>query len=123
MPSHRPERVAEMVHREVAQRLLTEIKDPELSAISIVGVDMARDLSYATIRYLPLGGGEETASLTGALDRAARRLRGPVGRALRLRTAPELRFRFDAEHERAVRITQLLEEVRRELPPEQGGEE
>lgn len=123
MPSHRPERVAEMVHREVAQRLLTEIKDPALVPLSITGVDMARDLSRATVRYLPLGGGEATDELVEALDRASRKMRGPIGRALRLRNAPELVFRYDADHEEAIRITRLLEEVRRALPPEAQEEE
>lgn len=118
MPSHRPERVAEMVHRELAERLLTEVKDPELEPISIIHVEMTRDLGRATVRYLPLGGGEASKSLIGALDRVSRRLRGPIGRALRLRTAPELVFVYDADHEEAVRVTHLIEQVARELPSE-----
>jgi len=118
MPSHRPERVGEMIHRELAQRLLTEVKDPELDPISIISVEMTRDLGRATVRYLPLGGGEASEGLVRALDRVARQLRGPIGRALRLRSAPELVFHYDAEHEQAVRITHLIEQVARELPPE-----
>lgn len=115
MPGWRPERVAEMVHRELALRLQTEIKDPDLVPISITGVEVTRDLGTATVRFLPLGGGEVTEALREALDRAARRLRGPVGRALRLRTAPVLIFVEDADLERAVRVTSLLDEIGREL--------
>lgn len=118
MPSHRPERIAEMIHREIAERLLTEIKDPEMEPISITSVEVTRDLGRATVHYLPLGGGASSKGLLSALERVARGLRGPVGRALRLRTAPELVFVYDAQHEEAVRVTHLLEEVARELPPE-----
>ncbi len=115
MAGWRPDRVAEMVHREVAQRLRTEVKDPEIVPLSITGVDVSKDLSRATVRYLPLGGGEEEAPLRDALKRAAKQMRGPVGRALRLRIAPELVFVRDADLERAVRVTSLLDEVGREL--------
>lgn len=113
MPGHRPERVAEMIHREVAERLLTEVKDPELEPVSITRVEVTGDLGRATVWFLPLGGGEPGESLLGALHRAAKRLRGPIGRALRLRTAPELWFRFDARHEEAVRITHILGQLER----------
>lgn len=115
MSGWRPERVAEMVHREIAQRLREDVKDPDLGPISITGVDVSRDLGKAVVRYLPLGGGEVGPTLEAALARAARMLRGPVGRALRLRTAPELVFVPDHDLERAVRVTSLLDEVGREL--------
>lgn len=115
MSGWRPERVAEMVHREVAERLRSEVKDPDLVPLSITGVTVTRDLGRAVVRYLPLGGGDVPATLKEALGRAAKQLRGPVGRALRLRTAPELVFVVDEDLERAVRVTSLLEEIGREL--------
>lgn len=115
MPSWRPERIAEQIHREVAQRLLRDIKDPELTPVSITRVQVSRDLGHARIGWLPLGGGEPTDALVGALDRAARQLRGPIGRALRLRSAPELAFHHDTTHEDAVRVTRMLDEIGKEL--------
>jgi ribosome-binding factor A len=115
LAGYRPERVAEMVHREVASRLRRDVKDPELEPISITRVEMTRDLGRATVWYLPLGGGEVSDGLRGALGRAGKQLRGPIGRALRLRTAPELAFREDVHHEEAVRITRLLDEIGADL--------
>lgn len=111
MRGYRPERVAELIHRELGQRLLTEIKDPRVTPISITKVDVNRDLSRAVIHYLPLGGGVPDPDLIDGLDHAARQLRGPIGRALRLRHSPELVFEFDTHTEDAVRITQLLTEI------------
>ena len=54
MRGYRPERVAELIHRELGQRLLTEIKDPRVTPISITKVDVNRDLSRAIIHFLPL---------------------------------------------------------------------
>ncbi len=114
MPSYRPARVAELIHRELASRLMLEVKDPRVTPISITDVSVSKDLSRADVKYLPLGGGEPTSELEEGLDDAARRLRGPIGRALRLRHAPELVFELDTHTEEAIRVTQLLDRLTRE---------
>lgn len=125
MPSYRPERVAAMIHRELAERLRLEIKDPRLTDVSITDVAVSKDLSRATVRYLPLGGGQPTPDLQDALDDAARRLRGPIGRALRLRHAPELVFGWDEAAEAAFAVTRLIDRIsaeRRERSAQEGEE-
>jgi ribosome-binding factor A len=121
MAGWRPERVAEMVHKELSWRLRQEIKDPDLGDVSITRVEVTKDLGRAVVSFLPLGGGPVTKAQQEALDRAARQLRGPIGRALRLRTAPELVFRRDEHIEEAVRLTSLLDEIGREL--REGGDD
>jgi ribosome-binding factor A len=108
---YRPDRVSEMIHRELAQRLRTEVKDPRVEPISITKLEVTRDLSRATISYLPLGGGAPSEALEEGLDVAARQLRGPIGRALRLRHAPELVFVYDAHAHAAFRVTDLLQQL------------
>lgn len=122
MAGYRHERVAGMMHRELSSRIRTDIKDPELTEVSITRVVVSRDLGHATAFFLPFGGGEVTQSLADALDRAGRRLRGPIGRALRLRTAPQLQFELDEQHEDAIRMSRMLEEIGRELGPAVGEE-
>lgn len=122
MAKWRPERVAEMVHAELAVRLRQDIKDPELTDISITRVDMTRDLGRATVQFLPLGGGEVPDSLLEALERAGNRLRGPIGRALRLRTAPQIVFTVDVHTDNAVRITSLLDQIGQERRDAMGEE-
>lgn len=108
MPSWRPARVGAMIHREVAERLRTSVKDPLLPMVSVTRVEVSKDLGKAVVWYLPLGGGEVAPEGVDALGRAARALRGPIGRALALRTAPELEFRVDVQHEEAMRVAGLL---------------
>ena len=117
MGSHRAERLAELIHREVAERLGTQVKDARLEPISITRVEVARDLSHAAIEYLPLGGGSASKELQEALSDCAKRLRGPVGRALGIRHSPELVFRIDTHTEAAIRVTSLLEQIKRENAP------
>lgn len=114
MPGYRAERIAEMIHKELAQRLRLEVKDPRVGPISITSVDVTKDLSRARVFFLPLGGGDASEELMEGLESAGRQMRGPIGRALRLRHAPELVFVFDAQHAKAFQVTQLLDSIRRE---------
>ena len=123
MPAHRAERIAEMLHRELDERLRLEAKDPRLVPISITSIEVSRDLSRAVVEFLPLGGGEVSKDLQEGLDATAKRLRGPIGRALRLRHAPEIVFEVDRHTEDAIRITGLLTKMERERAAREGSEE
>lgn len=120
MAGYRPQRIAEMIHRELAVRLPQALKDPGLGVVSITHVEVSRDLSVARISWSPLGGGEPSAELVQAVDEAARSLRGPIGRALRTRHSPELRFVQDQHTDAAVRMTALLNEIRQDLESREG---
>ena len=113
MPSHRPVRIAEQIHRELSSLFLTDVKDPRVTPISITSVDVKRDLRRAEILYTPLGGGEPSDQLVEALNDVARQLRGPVARAIGVRFAPELVFRFDKHLDAAVRVTSLIDQIGR----------
>lgn len=104
-------------------RLRVDVKEPELGDVSITRVDVSRDLGKATVFFLPLGGGAPSQAVIDALARAARKIRGPIGRALSLRTAPELVFKLDDQHEDAVRVALLLSRLERERAEKEGGEE
>jgi ribosome-binding factor A len=125
MAGFRPQRIAEMIHRELAILLPRELKDPGLEPVSIVHVEVSRDLSVAKVSWSPLGGGTPSAALVDAMAQAARRLRGPVGRALKTRHSPELRFTLDDHTEHAVRMTALLSKIGQDLRAgdDRGGEE
>ena len=115
MRGYRAERLAELIHQEVAKRLREDVKDSRLVSVSITHVEVQRDLKRATLHFMPLGGGAVGAELQEALDGAAKQLRGPVGRALRVRHSPELVFVPDAHTEQAVRLTSLLSQIGGEL--------
>lgn len=120
---HRPQRVAEMIHKELARRLLLEVKDPRVTPVSITHVQVSGDLSVARVQYMPLGGGTPSEELQAGIADVAKQLRGPIGRALRLRHAPELRFEIDTHTDEAVRMTTLLGELEQKRQAREEGEE
>ena len=111
MSSRRAERIASVMHAELARLLREEVKDPRVGTISITEVVVKADLSTARIRYLPLGGAGDRAQIQSGLEAASRFLRGPMGRALGIRHAPELRFELDPNVEYAARMDALLKSL------------
>ena len=118
-PDHRrSERVAEGIREEVATFLAEDAKDPRLvGLVTITGVDVTRDLRHAKVFVSILGSDEERQATLEGLDSAASHLRSRIGRALRLRVAPEITFRYDESIARAAKIEALLAELREPPPP------
>jgi ribosome-binding factor A len=117
-PDHRrSERVAERIREEVATFLAEDAKDPRIvGLVTITGVDVSRDLRHAKVFVSILGSEAERQATIEGLGSAAGHLRSRIGRALRLRVAPEISFRYDESIARAAKIEALLAELR-EPPP------
>ncbi len=80
--------------REVAEMLSTEAADPRLASVTISGVRMNPDLSVAEVLYT-VGPGGDRAEAEAALAKAGGYLRGKLGRRLKSKFVPELRFAHD----------------------------
>lgn len=110
----RAHRVAEQVQRTLAELLRREVRDPRLGPVTITHVKMSPDLSHAWVHFQLLTGDAHDPLQQEILDEAATYLRGPLGRALRLRIAPHLHFRPDEELERGQRLDDLISRAVRE---------
>jgi ribosome-binding factor A len=104
----RARRVAEQVQRLLSEMLRREVRDPRLKPLTITHVRLSPDLAHAWVYYAPLEGSPHDALQREILDEAALYLRGPLGRALRLRLAPQLHFQPDEELERGNRLDELI---------------
>lgn len=119
MGARRADRIAVRVQEEVTLLLQRGVNDPRVGPISILGVSVNDDLSVARIRWLPFGGVGDRAAITEGLKAVAPQLRGPVGRALGIRHAPELRFEIDANVEYAAHMDEVFARLARSArPPE-----
>lgn len=122
MGGYRAERIAQLIHREIAV-LLQHAKDDRLGLLSITRVEVTKDLRRATVWYLPLGADAVSDDVKDALGQAARQWRGPVGRALGIHHAPELAFSLDKRTVDAVRVASLLDKIGRDLRAKEAPEE
>jgi ribosome-binding factor A len=109
----RPERVAEVVLRELSQMLIRELKDPRLHGVTITHVKMADDLRRGIVFFSHLEGEAHATDIAAGFHSATGFIRRRIGRELGLRFVPTLEFEYDPGAERAARIDMLLREDRR----------
>lgn len=111
--SRRVDRVAESIRAEVATFLADGVKDPRIRAlITVTGVEVTRDLRQAQVYVSLMGDEADRAATLEGLANLAPHLRSRIGKALRLRAAPEVEFRIDDSIARAARIDSLLAQAR-----------
>ncbi|MGH7907607.1 MAG: 30S ribosome-binding factor RbfA [Candidatus Binataceae bacterium] len=104
----RPERVAELVLRELSGMLMRDLKDPRLRGVTLTWVKMTDDLRLARVFFSHLDGARQAPEIIAGFASAGGFIRRNIGRALGLRHTPELGFEFDPGPEQAARIDQLL---------------
>ena len=122
-PYERIDRVNALLREELSELLRRgEVKDPRVGTVTITAVEASRELDVARVFVQLFGDDTRRAEALEGLRRAAGYLRTRLGRTLRLRKVPELRFEWDPTLERASRIERLLAEIRTH-PPAAPGEE
>jgi len=109
--------VAEAVREEIATFLAESAKDPRIVGfVTVTGVDVTPDLRHAKVFVSVMGSDAEKQATFQGLASTASHLRSRVGRALRLRVAPEIQFREDDSVARAARIESLLAGIKAGSP-------
>ncbi len=109
MAGHRQDKLNNAVCGELAA-ILREVKDPRVSGafVSIVGANVAPDLSNAKIYYSVLGPDE---GVQKGLVSATGFIRSELAKRLNLRITPSLTFVRDNNTERAMNISRILKDI------------
>jgi ribosome-binding factor A len=108
MSSARRDRVGNLLQSGIAELLLRDVKDPRIGMVTVTGVDVSPDLKHARVYVAPHGDAEARALALAGLRSARPYLQAQVGRRLRLRFTPELRFELDDSLDRVARLEELL---------------
>ena len=113
----RSARVASQMQKELAIILQQGIKDPRIGFITVNEVELSKDLATAKIYITALGADEQGQknNITWLND-AAPYIRSEMGRRMRLRSVPYIKFYYDNSFETGMRVSELLSET--QLKPE-----
>ena len=111
----RNERVRKTMMKEIADILQKDVRDSRIKGIvSIVDVEMSHDNSYAKVFYSVLSGNEDDKKSTiEAIEKHVPQVRYEIGKRIRLRVTPELRFIYDNSIERGSKVTEILNKISR----------
>ena len=110
MSRGRPQKVADLIQRELSDLLRREVRDPHVGMVTLTSVDVSPDLSHAKV-FFTLLNTEKKDDTARALRRAAGFLRSQLASRLTIRVAPSLTFEFDASIDRGVRISKLIDDA------------
>ncbi len=109
----RSDRVAQELQKEIAVILQREVKDPRIGMVTVSDVEVSRDLAYAKIFVTFLFDNDQSVIEQGikGLEKASPYIRSLVGKAMRLRIVPELRFIYDQSLVEGMRMSNLVSNV------------
>jgi ribosome-binding factor A len=116
----RTQRVAKLLREEISRLLQREVKDARIGMVTVTDVRVTNDLKYADVFVYLTGDEERRVEALEGLKSAAGFMRTRLGRDLRIRRTPELRFILDRTQDHAARIHQLLTEVGPIEEPDEG---
>jgi len=105
----RSQRVSEQIHRELAELIRLEVKDPRVGFITLTDVEVSADYAHAKIYFTSMNGKEGLDEILVGLRRASGFLRRELGRRIRIHTLPELHWHYDPSVERGATLSALID--------------
>ena len=110
----RTQRLGEQIKRDLALLIQRELKDPRVGMVTVNFVDLSKDLSYADVNVTALVSNDSDEKIIESLtilNEASTFLRTELGRALKVRKVPHLRFHYDDSLKRGARINALIHQA------------
>ncbi len=119
----RNERVAAQIKSEIGRIIDQKLKDPRIPPfITIHSVKLARDLGVADVYFTFLNDDEEEAQKEAneALNQSGRFIRGELGRSIRLKYTPILKFHYNPSTHYAADLERLFHDIEPSAEPDSG---
>lgn len=110
----RKKRLESAIVREFSNLIMRRrAKDDRLGLISVTGVDLAADLSNATIKVSLFGSDDENKDTWAGLEANLGFFQTQVGKNLRLRNTPRMSYQLDTSIAEGDRIISLIDDETR----------
>ena len=114
--ANKGERVSSIIAKNVTEIIMFKVKNPNLGFITITGVDVSNDFSYAKVYVSFMGkkGGTPEKRLE-ELNKSKSFIRHELAKTLDMHTTPELSFHIDDSFERSQKLEESLKREKEEL--------
>lgn len=109
--NNRMERIKEEYRRELAA-IFRQIKDPRLSSmVSVMAVEITKDLKYAKVYVSVMGTQEEKDNSIKALKSSVGFIKREIGARLNLRGVPHPTFVLDNSIDYGAHINEMIKKI------------
>lgn len=115
----RTQRLGEQIQRDLALLIQRELRDPRVGMITVNFVELSKDLAYADVNVTVLvadDADDKIVETMTVLNEASAFLRTQLGRGLKIRKVPHLRFHYDDSLKRGAHINALIHQAMRQSP-------
>lgn len=111
MSSRRVLKAAEAIREVVGMAILTDLRDPRISNVTVTRVEVSGDMRVAKV-YVSVMGDESRQQLSlRGLQNAAGFLQSKVGKRIDTRYTPRIQFVLDQGVKNSLAISRILQEV------------
>ncbi|NLC95037.1 MAG: 30S ribosome-binding factor RbfA [Bacilli bacterium] len=107
------QKLEKQIERELSRIFLYDAKD-DFGFITVTGVELTNDLSFAKVYYTVLGDKELREQVAKKLEKAKGFIKNTLGSRVQMRKLPELIFNYDESIEYGNRIDQIIKELNKE---------
>ena len=115
MSSNRPEKIADLLKKEVSLILSHEVKDPRLQNMNVTAVKVTDDIGIAYVYYTIIGKSikkNESKVKNDVLIKLSGMLRSKISKLIEIRRVPKIIFKFDESIEYSENIEKLLKNIK-----------
>lgn len=103
----RTQRISDLIQTTLASILQHKTEELGIGMVTVTGVDVSHDLSYAKI-YVSVLEDSKVKQTISTLNAAAKEFRYELAQEVKLRVVPELKFIYDDSIVRGNHITSLI---------------
>ena len=114
MTSRRLLKAAEAIREVVASSILTEIRDPRIRDVTVVGVEVSPDMREAKVLVSVMGDEAQQKLSVRGLQNSAGFLQSKIANRIETRYTPRLTFVIDKGLKNAAAVGEILARIRRE---------
>lgn len=111
MSTLKQKRLNQIILKDITEIIQFDLKDPSVGFVTITGVEVSNDHSYANVYVTFLGKKEREEAGLKALNRAKGFIRSELSQRLDIRRVPELSFVIDTAMENGRHIDDIISQI------------
>ena len=111
MSSRRLLKAGEAIREVVSMAIITELRDPRVKNVTVIGVEVAPDMREAKILVSIMGSESQQATSLRGLKNSAGFLQSKIAERIDTRYTPKLTFVADEGVKKSLAVAQILEQL------------
>jgi ribosome-binding factor A len=115
-------KAAEAIREVVASAIVTELRDPRVQGVTVIGVKVSPDMREAKVAVSIMGDEKQEKLTLRGLQNSAGFLQQKIAQRIDTRHTPKLEFTVDRGIQNSLVVAEILAQIKREKEAESGAE-